>query len=164
MTSTQFDIPARIVPHRARSYVAEKDRVLSNVPYGDLTYKFASGGMVSTAEDLVRFASALNAGKLMKAETRAAMWTPQTRLVEFRDGKPTGVAVGTQALLWRVAHDEAGRRFVYHCGSVQQFQACLVNYPDSDVAVAILANSWDATGWKENLAVAAFFLEAGHSR
>ena len=164
MTSTQFDVPARIVPHRARSYVTPKGGPVSNVPYGDLTYKFASGGMMSTAEDLVRFASALNAGKLLKPETRAAMWTPQTGLLEFRDGKATDTAVGTQALLWRVAHDDAGRRFVYHCGSVQQFQACLVNYPDSDVAVAILANSFDATGWTENLAVAAFFLEAGRTR
>ena len=46
MTSTRFDVPARIVPHRARSYVTEKDRPVSNVPYGDLTYKFASGGMM----------------------------------------------------------------------------------------------------------------------
>lgn len=159
MASTQFDVPARIVPHRARSYVTAKDEPIANVPYGDLTYKFASGGMMSTAEDLVRFASALNAGKLLKPETRKAMWTPQTGLMEFRDGKPTGVAVGTQALLWGVRHDEAGRRFAYHCGSVQQFQACLVNYPDRDLAVAILANSWDATGWKENIAVADLFLE-----
>jgi serine beta-lactamase-like protein LACTB, mitochondrial len=164
MSSTQFDVPSRIVPHRARSYVTAKDSPVRNVPYGDLTYKFASGGMMSTAEDLVRFASALNAGKLLRPETRAAMWTPQTGLIEFRDGKPTGVAVGTQALLWRVAHDDAGRRFVYHCGSVQQFQTCLVNYPDSDVVVAMLANSFDSTGWKENLAVAEFFLGAGRRR
>jgi CubicO group peptidase (beta-lactamase class C family) len=158
MASTQFDVPARIVPHRARSYVTG-DGQIRNVPYGDLTYKFASGGMMSTAEDLVRFASALNAGKLLRPETRAAMWTPRTGLMEFRDGKPTGVAIGTQALLWRVAHDDAGRRFVYHCGSVQQFQTCLVNYPDRDLAVAILANSFDSTGWKENLAVADLFLD-----
>ena len=92
------------------------------------------------------------------------MWTPQTGLLEFRDGKPTDVRVDTQALLWGVRRDDAGRRFVYHCGSVQQFQACLVDYPDSDLAVAILANSWDATGWKENLAVAAFFLDGRASR
>jgi serine beta-lactamase-like protein LACTB, mitochondrial len=163
MSSTRFDIPERIVPHRARSYVTT-DGAVRNVPYGDLTYKFASGGMMSTAEDLVRFAAALNTGKLLKSETLAAMWTPQTGLFEFRDGKPTETRVGSQALLWRVAHDDAGRRFVYHCGSVQQFQACLVLYPESDLAVAIHANSFDATGWRENLAVAALFLDAAAKR
>ena len=53
MSSTAFDVPNRIVAHRARSYRVLDGRV-TNSPYGDLTYKFASGGMISTAEDLVR--------------------------------------------------------------------------------------------------------------
>ena len=111
-------------------------------------------------QDLVRFGAALNAGRLLKPETLAAMYTPQTdALREFRDGKPTDRKAEGQGLLWGIRRDPAGRRFVYHCGSVQEFQACLVSYPEKDLVVAILANSSDSTGWKENLAVADFFLE-----
>ena len=164
MLATQFDVPDRVIPRRAKSY-ANRDGAVRNTPYGDLTYKFASGGMMSTAEDLVRFGAALNAGRLLKPETLATMYTPQTdSLQEFRDGKPTDRKAEGQGLLWRIGRDPAGRRFVYHCGSVQGFQACLVNYPEKDLVVAILANSSESTGWKENLAVADLFLEPAAGR
>lgn len=114
---------------------------------------------MSTAEDLVRFGAALNAGRLLKPETLAFMYAPQLDGVrEFRAGKPSDKKAEGQGLMWQIGSDSAGRRFVYHCGSVQAFQACLVNYPDQDLAVAVLANSWDSTGWKENLSVAELFL------
>jgi len=76
MLSTSVDIPSRIVNHRARSYRVVEGRPL-NYFYNDLTYKFASGGMISTAEDLVRFGAALNRGSLLKPETIALMYRPQ---------------------------------------------------------------------------------------
>jgi serine beta-lactamase-like protein LACTB, mitochondrial len=158
MRATRFDIPDQIVPHRAHSYVVDKG-VAKNVAYGDLTYKFASGGMMSTVEDLVLFAAALNAGRLLKSETIAQMYSPQiTDVVEFRDGKATNKKAGEQGLMWRLGTDDAKRKFVQHCGAVQQFGGCLLNYPEQDVAVAIEANSWDSTGWKENLVFADFFM------
>jgi CubicO group peptidase (beta-lactamase class C family) len=161
MNATQFDVPDRIVRNRARAYVPGPDGV-RNVGYGDLTYKFASGGMMSTAEDLVFFGAALNAGRLLKKETLAQMWTAQIEGVyEWRrDGKPQKPE-GVQGLMWRIGNDPAGRRFVYHCGSVQHFHSCLVNYPDRDLAVSVLENSYEGTGWKENLAIAEMFLDAG---
>jgi serine beta-lactamase-like protein LACTB, mitochondrial len=164
MRATRFDVPGRIVPHRAHSYVVEKG-IAKNVAYGDLTYKFASGGMMSTVEDLMLFAAALNAGRLLKPETLAQMYTPQIpEVVEFRDGKATDKKAGEQGLMWRVGTDDAKRRFVQHCGSVQQFQSCVVNYPEQDVAVAIQANSWDSVGWRENLVFAEFFLPASAAK
>jgi len=130
------------------------------VLYGDLTYKFASGGMMSTAEDLVRFGAALNAGRLLKKETLAQMWSPQIEgVLEWRrDGAP-GKPEGVQGLMWRIANDSAGRRYVSHCGAVQRFHSCLVNYPDRDLVVALLENSYEGVGIKENLAIADMFLE-----
>ncbi len=75
MFSTAFDVPERIVPHRARGY-SNGDGKVRNYGYGDLTYKFAGGGMISTVEDLVRLGAALNQGRLLKPETHALMYTP----------------------------------------------------------------------------------------
>ena len=158
MRATQFAVPSRIVPHRAKSYVIENGRA-QNVGYGDLTYKFASGGMMSTAEDLVLFGTALNRGELLKPETLTRMYTPQIeQLTEFRDGKPSDVKATGQGLMWRIEKDDAGRRIVRHSGAVQQFHTCLVNYPDENVVVALDANSYESPGCKENLAFADMFL------
>ncbi len=164
MRATQFDVPSRIVPHRARSYVIEGGRA-RNVAYGDLTYKFASGGMMSTVEDLVLFATALNEGELLKPETLARMYAPQIDpLMEFRDGKPSDSKATGQGLMWRIEKDDAGRRIVRHCGAVQQFHTCLVNFPDDNVVVALEANSYEAPGWKENLEFADLFLPASAAK
>jgi serine beta-lactamase-like protein LACTB, mitochondrial len=160
MQATQFNLPERVVPHRARSYQPGPDGGIRNVLYGDLTYKFASGGMMSTAQDLALFGAALNAGRLLKKETLSQMWSPQiSGVMEWnRDGearKPEN----EQGLMWRVATDAAGRRYVSHCGAVQRFHSCLVNYPDRDLVVALLENSYEGVGIKENLAFAEMFID-----
>lgn len=160
MAATQFNLPERVVRNRSRSYEPGPDGGVRNVLYGDLTYKFASGGMMSTAEDLVAFASALNAERLLKKETLARMWSPQIPgVLEWRGGAEPRKTENDQGLIWRVGKDSAGRRYVSHCGAVQRFHSCLVNYPDRDLAVALLENSYEGVGIKENLAVAEMFLE-----
>lgn len=148
MAATAFDIPARIVPRRARSY-----RIVSGGPvnyfYNDLTYKFASGGMMSTVEDLVRFGAALNHGQLVKPETVTKMLTPQLKTDEFEQG-----------IMWRIFRDANGRTFLNHCGSVKGFNACVVDYPSEDVVVALAGNGEDATpARRATVAFAQFFLK-----
>jgi serine beta-lactamase-like protein LACTB, mitochondrial len=69
MSNTAFDIPGRTFADRVKSYVHRNGREIE-FQYA-VTYKFASGGMVSTAEDLARFGIALLHGKLLKPETLA---------------------------------------------------------------------------------------------
>ena len=165
MDATQFNLPERVVRNRARSYERGPDGAPRNVLYGDLTYKFASGGMMSTAEDLVLFAAALNAGRLMKDETRARMWSPQIPgVLEFRANAEPRKMEGEQGLMWRLNRDSAGRSYVSHSGAVQHFHSCLVNYPERDLAVAVLENSYEGVGCAENLAIADMFLEAAPAR
>lgn len=144
MLSTAFDIPERIVPHRARGYQIVDGRTL-NYPYGDLTYKFAGGGMISTAEDLVRFAAALNRGILLKPETVALMYLPTDPVLQYQENGAPRQLDFSQALIWRIFKDEAGRTFVNHCGTVKGFNSCLVNYPDRDLVVAIVGNGHPVT-------------------
>ncbi len=158
MTRTSFDVPGRVDDNRARSYHIDKVPPVP-IPVYDRTYKFASGGMLSTSEDLVRLGAALNHGRLMKPETVKAMFSPQTSpKLWFRENGPPGHEAYKQALMWRVVNDSAGRTMVYECGSVDGFNACLVNFPQEDLVAAIATNSWGkAGGWKHAVAFADFF-------
>lgn len=160
MLATGFDVPSRIVSRRARGYELAKSGV-RNAAYGDLSYKFASGGMLSTAEDLVRLGVALNHGELLKPETLALMYKPHLDpVLRFQKTGPPEKEDFQQGLLWRINHDAAGRRFLYHCGTVKGFQSCLVNYVEEDLVVAILLNAEVGGGWRDNLALADLFRSA----
>jgi CubicO group peptidase (beta-lactamase class C family) len=138
MSSTGFDVPERIVAHRARSYRVVDER-MTNAPYGDLTYKFASGGMISTVEDLVRLCVHLNRGTLLRRATVDLMYDARMPPVPGYPDKPP--RKGPVALLWDVDTDDAGRLVVSRDGGVKGFRGCVVNYPREDVAAAVLYNS-----------------------
>jgi serine beta-lactamase-like protein LACTB, mitochondrial len=156
MLATAFDVPERIVPHRARSYRRVDARTV-NSPYGDVTYKFAGGGMISTAEDLVRLCAALNQGRLLKPETRALMYDAHLKPVREYAERPPYRMDPRRGLIWAV-ETENGRTVVSHSGSVKSFYACLVNYPDEDLAAAILYNAAGPSTCDEAKALAGFFL------
>jgi serine beta-lactamase-like protein LACTB, mitochondrial len=159
MASTAFDVPERVVPHRAKSYRHVKGRTINN-PYGDVTYKFAGGGMISTVEDLVRLGIALNHGRLLKPETIATMY--DARLEPVRAYSASGAPHRMdprRGLIW-VVEAENARTVVSHSGSVKGFYACLVNYPEQDVAAAILQNAAGPPTCTEAKALAGRFLPA----
>ncbi|HEX6864944.1 MAG TPA: serine hydrolase domain-containing protein [Thermoanaerobaculia bacterium] len=158
MSSSVFDRPERIIARRARGYQIVDGRTL-NHPYGDLTYKFAGGGMISSADDLARFGMALNRGALLKPETLALMDKPIDPVPRHQEDGSTQPMDFSQALIWRILKDDAGRTFANHCGTVKGFNACLVSYPDQDLVVAILANGYPAApARREAVAIAKLFL------
>lgn len=156
MASASFDVPERIVPHRAHSYRIVKGQPL-NYYYNDLRYKFASGGMVASAEDLAKLGAALNHDVLLRAETRTLMFSPQVRVREFREGTPPVPLRFEQAMLWRLRRDPEGRLVAYECGSVKGSNACVVDFLEEDLVAAVAANSWECCGWSKADALAAFF-------
>jgi CubicO group peptidase (beta-lactamase class C family) len=158
MLSTAFDVPERIISHRAKGYRVECGRT-RNYPYGDVSYKFASGGMVSTVEDLVRFGIALNHERLLKADTIALMYRPIEAVAQFDENGPPQRMGFSQGLIWRISKDPAGQDYVHHCGTVKGYNACIVNYPDQDLVVAIAGNGHPVTpARREAMAIAQFFL------
>ena len=102
-------------------------------PYNDYSSKWASGGFLSTAEDLARFASAhisaLNAG-FLKPETIDVLFTPRTLMAGF---------VG-QCLGWMTARDLHLRDAYFHFGAGSGGTAFLMVFPEQRTAVALLAN------------------------
>jgi serine beta-lactamase-like protein LACTB, mitochondrial len=157
MASAGVDDPAVVVPHRALSYRFDQGRAL-NYYYNDLRYKYASGGMIGSATDLVRFGASVNAGTLVSERTRDRMFTDQTAgLPAFHEGAAPTEQERGQGLLWWLRKDSAGRRVAYHCGSVKAFNACMVDFIDEDLVAAVMTNSWECCGWSKADSLAAFF-------
>lgn len=119
-----------IIPHRARGYRLSASRQIENCALADTSNKIPGGGMIATAGDLVRFALALNVGKLVKPETRDLMFTEQ----QPRGGKTAHYGMG-----WTIGRFE-GRRLVSHGGGQQGISTFLMLFPDDGVAVAVMLN------------------------
>ncbi len=130
MTSTGPEDLRSIVRWRARGYTRDNHGNLINSPYTDISYKWAGGGLVSTAADLCRFGSAVMDGTLLGAAARAEMWKEQKTL----DGKATGYALG-----W-VPGTTAGRASVAHGGAQPSARSFLLLIPEERLAIAVLSN------------------------
>jgi CubicO group peptidase (beta-lactamase class C family) len=164
MTRSGFDIPGEDFPGRAHSY-----RIVDGKPvpywFNDLRYKFASGGMIASAEDLARLGAAMNHDLLVRPATRAIMFSDQDRgLRSFHPDKPATAIGFEQGMLWRLRRDSSGRRVVYECGSVKASNACLVDFVDEDLVAAIATNSWECCGWRKADALADIFRRPRGSR
>ena len=79
---------------------------LYNASMHDTSMKIPAGGLLSTSTDLVRFAVAINKGKLLNKESVDSMWTHQKTL----DGNSTDYGLG-----WKI-ESRFGRKFVSHTG------------------------------------------------
>src|SRR6266571_1343820 len=131
LTHTAPDRVDSLIPNRTRFYERGADSGFVPAPPVDNSYKWAGGGFLSTAEDLVRFGSALLEPGFLKAATLELLFTSQKTTA----GEPTGYGIG-----WFVATDGRGHRWVSHGGgSVGGTTAFSVDR-DSRVVVAITSN------------------------
>ncbi len=132
MSETRPDDVEAIIPHRASGYV-RKNGAYQNSGLADTSYKIPSGGWVSTAPDMARFAMALFDDRLLRSDTRALMFTEQ----KTRAGVGTGYALG-----WDV-WTHKGRRVVAHSGGQQRVSTLIYLEPDERLAVIFLCNLED---------------------
>lgn len=138
-----------VIPHRTRFYARDSTGKLQHAPHVDNSYKWAGGGFLATADDLVRFGSAHLQPGFFKKEGLDVLFTPH---VKMPDGR-TGVAVA-----WRVGTDSHGRRILHHGGSIEGGRSMLMIYPDSKVVIAMLANLQTDFGEQDAQKIAAPFV------
>ena len=131
MDRIRVDSVAEIIQNRAQGYRLTEKGELINSPLADNSYKVPGGGFVSTAEDLAKFAAALQAGKLLKRETSELMYTR----LKTSDGKETSYGLG-----WGVSRRPTGQRAVGHSGGQQRVSTFLHMQPEQGLAVAIMSN------------------------
>lgn len=133
MERTRADSVADIIPNRAQGYRRTEGGELKNSPLADNSYKVPGGGFVSTAEDLAKFAVAIETYKLLKRETTEQMFTSQ----KTADGKEIRYGLG-----WGVG-THADTRSIGHSGAQQRVSTILNMLPDRRIAVVVLVNIED---------------------
>jgi CubicO group peptidase (beta-lactamase class C family) len=149
MDTARADDAYEIVPHRARGYrMAPQHRVV-NCNLADTSNKIPGGGMLATAEDLVRFAVAVQRGALLKPETVKVMFTPY----HLPGGRKSTYALG-----WTVV-ERAGRTWVSHSGGQQGTSTLLTTVPERGLSIAVTANLEGADVSRITDAIAAILLQ-----
>jgi CubicO group peptidase (beta-lactamase class C family) len=123
-----------VIPYRARGYRARRDGAIENCDLADTSNKLPGGGWLATADDLVLFARALMAGKILSRQSLEAMWTRQ----KLSNGETTGYGLG-----WNIAEVD-GVTVVQHSGGQQGANTHLLLAPEKGIAIAVLSNMENA--------------------
>jgi CubicO group peptidase (beta-lactamase class C family) len=117
-----------------------------------------SSGFVSSASDLVRFAMAVNAGKLLKPETVRLMQTSQ----RLRSGEETGYGLGWDLETATIAGKPTA--VIGHDGDIFGAPtASFMTLPEYGVTVALIANTSDFDAYSLALRIAEVFAARGKS-
>ena len=104
---------------------------------------YAAAGMVSTAQDMATYMTALLSGRLLNPATYALMWT-STPTPQYGLNPPADAVRG---LGWDIVIDtSAGTAEVTKGGQVPGYTSELVLYPGSDSGVFISYNSLNPHG------------------
>ena len=135
MTATAPDKNDSLIPNRTRFYDRNIEGLYALSQPVDNSYKWGGGGFLSTAEDLVRFGSALLGPGFLKGATLELLFTPQHTTA----GEATPYGIG-----WFVAKDSLGHRYVYHGGGSVGGTTAFGVDRDSRVVFALVTNLSDA--------------------
>ena len=136
LTHTAPDRVDSLIPDRTAFY--DRDTIKGGfqvAPAVDNSYKWAGGGFLSSAEDLVRFESALLGPGFLPQRSLDLLFTSQ----RTRDGQPTGYGVG-----WFVAVDSLGHRRAFHGGGSVGGTTAFGLDRDAHIAFALTSNLTDA--------------------
>lgn len=137
-------------PNAAQWYVKANDGTISVAPEVDLSDRWPSGGIVSTARDLARFGIGMTRSGFLSKTASETMFASQ----KTNDGKETNVGIA-----WRMAKDADGVMFVHHGGEAMGARAFILIYPAARVSVSFVSNlSFAPFSEKEAAEIARRFL------
>jgi CubicO group peptidase (beta-lactamase class C family) len=138
LRATGFDDVRRALPDRAARYSYYDPSTYTEltkavrVPDWDYSHNLAGGNMISTAEDLARFGTALTRpGFLSGAAWQLLFTRPRTEHAE-----------SPMSFGWFVSEKDKNPREIHTSGSNPGVQAALYVFPDQQLTVAVLSNTW----------------------
>ncbi|GMV99966.1 MAG: hypothetical protein AMXMBFR84_11050 [Candidatus Hydrogenedentota bacterium] len=131
MSSTDFETFGKPLPNQAVGYSHGNGKVVV-AKKTNVSSKYPGGGMVSTAEDLVRFAAKLQDGTLVKAETFESMLVPPRLPAPKKSSYGFGFSVSKEPEYGRV---------VSHSGEIVGACTHLRILRDHGIVVAVISNT-----------------------
>ena len=153
LIDTVADHTDYVIANRAAPYTRRADGRLRNAPYVDNSYKWASGGFISTASDLVKFGFGVFNSGIIKAETLELLLAPPLL--------PNGTIADQSYGLGWVSFTEDGA-WVGHTGGSVGGNTLFMVHPEQNVVVAVICNLTGCLGANRNLRdIGNLFLELG---
>jgi len=125
MMSTACEDPDVIVKERASGYTRDNE-TLTNASYVDLSVLNGAGSFYSTVDDLLAWNNALNSDRFLESDAREKLLTPVKN--EYAYG-------------WWV-QAKSNHKVEWHGGNVSGFVSQITRYPDDQLFIAILSNTW----------------------
>lgn len=100
-------------------------------PY-DLSYSYATGGLVSTSEDLIKFGEALLGDQFLDKDAMRQLFTTQYT----ENDQPTHYGMG-----WYLSKGNNDDEVWCHTGELPSSGSILLIYPQKGIVISILSNS-----------------------
>ena len=131
LTTTKAEYSNQVYPDRVSFYQKNINGENEKTPEVDNSYKWAGGGFIASAHDVVKFAKAhLKPGFL--SEGALQLWTSSQ---VTNNGQETNYGIG-----WRTAEDKKGRSWIGHSGGSVGGTSMMLIYPESELIVVTLVN------------------------
>lgn len=129
MAGSRYASNSEVVPGRVDGY--DKDAGgYHRAPYLSWTHPYAAGALLSTVDDLARWAEALSTGKLLKPASTERMIKPAS----LASGLPTHYGYGLGV------SEYAGHRILEHGGNTFGFASDILRVPEEQLLIVILSN------------------------
>jgi CubicO group peptidase (beta-lactamase class C family) len=129
MKDSGYDHSNTVIAHRASGYVLTPGGY-ENAPYLDMTIPFAAGSLYSTVGDLYKWDRALYTDKLLPADLKKAVFTPNLNDYAF------GWVVRKTKL-----DNQTEVNMIMHGGGINGFNTTINRFPDTQDLIVLLDNT-----------------------
>ena len=131
MNQTSADTSDNAVPNKTQYYkTTSKNEIVLAKPVSN-DYKIASGGFLSTSEDIVKFGNEIIFPKIVSEKSVSEIITSQL----LKSGNKTGYGIG-----FSVGHSKKGTPKYFHTGGGVGASTILLIYPEEEVIITVLTN------------------------
>ena len=130
LTHTYFDSAGIVIPKRVNGY-RKDDSGFKNEDFWSPTIEYSAGGLISNAEDLLKWHNGLYSYQILRKENLEKAFIPY----HLKDGSETDYGYG-----WYLKSSN-GIKSIEHQGGIPGFKSNEIFYPEEDVFIAVLCNS-----------------------